>query len=77
MDPKTKKQVLFLLYQYSALKISYFSVKKIQNAPFLRANFFSSQNRSIWMSTYPEFYADFKSEGIFKKNALKKITLKK
>ncbi len=44
------------------MRISYFRVKK----PPLRAKIFS-RNRSIRVTENPEFYADFRSEGIIQK----------
>jgi hypothetical protein len=65
-NPKVKIRDAFFANIFS-LCIAYFvffSCKKMQKVP-IRVQFFS-RNRSIRMSKYPEFYADFKSDVLFK-----------
>jgi hypothetical protein len=50
-----------------------FSRQKIAKRPLLRAKKIISRNRSIWVSTNPEFDADFRSEEIIQKNVPKKL----
>jgi hypothetical protein len=45
-----------LLSAAFVLGVSCFRVKKIQPVPSKSEHFFSSQNRSLWVSKYPEFF---------------------
>jgi hypothetical protein len=68
-NPKIK--ILNTFLSAFVMRISYFRVKKLQEALSKEGFFLSNYSRSIWVSTNPEFYADFRSDEIIQKNAPK------